>query len=336
MKKIAILLVLFVSAFSCLMVGCGKKDDNTIRISEVTHSLFYAPLYVAMNNGYFEDEGLKIELSNAGGSDTVMSSLISKSADVGLMGPESCVYVRNNGMENAPVIFAQLTACDGSFMVGRTDEGENFSWENLKGKHVIAGRKGGMPAMTLQYILEEIKGLTTGAELSEGVDVKLDTTIAFNLTTSSFVAGTGDYCTMFDPTASQCELDQTGYIVAALGDEVKDVPYTCFVATNSYMNKNGAKLDKFMRALKKGYNYLINATDTQIVSALKPSFSTTSDELILASVKNYIRIGAYASSFELKESSWNNMLDIIDNAGELKSRVSWNDAVNNSFAIKVA
>ena len=336
MKKIAILLVMFVGIFSCLMVGCGKKDDNTIRISEVTHSLFYAPLYVAINNGYFEDEGLKIELTNAGGSDTVMSSLISKSADVGLMGPESCVYVRNNGMENAPVIFAQLTACDGSFMVGRTDEGETFSWENLKGKHVIAGRKGGMPAMTLQYILEEIKGLTTGAELGAGIDVKLDTTIAFNLTTSSFVAGTGDYCTMFDPTASQCELDETGYIVAALGDEVKDVPYTCFVATNSYMNKNGAKLDKFMRALKKGYNYLINATDTQIVNVLKPSFSTTSDELILASVKNYIRIGAYANSFELKESSWNNMLDIIDNAGELKARVDWNDAVNNSFAKKVA
>ena len=336
MKKLSILLVMFVGIFSCLMVGCGKKDNNTIRISEVTHSLFYAPLYVAMNNGYFEDEGLKIELTNAGGSDTVMSSLISNSADVGLMGPESCVYVRNNGMQNAPVIFAQLTACDGSFMVGRNDEADTFTWDSLKGKHIIAGRKGGMPAMTLQYILEEIYGLTTGAELSNDVDVKLDTTIAFNLTTSSFVAGTGDYCTMFDPTASQCEIDQTGYIVAALGDEVKDVPYTCFVATNTYLNKNGNKLDKFMKALKKGYNYLINATDAQIISSLKPSFSTTSDELILASVKNYIRIGAYASSFELKESSWNNMLDIIDNAGELTNRVAWNDAVNNSFAKKVA
>ena len=336
MKKIAILLVMFVSIFSCFMVGCGKKDNNTIRISEVTHSLFYAPLYVAMNNGYFENEGLKIELTNAGGSDTVMSSLISQSADIGLMGPESCVYVRNNGMQNAPIIFAQLTACDGSFMVGRADEESTFNWENLKGKHVIAGRKGGMPAMTLQYILEEIKGLSTGSELGAGIDVKLDTTIAFNLTTSSFVAGTGDYCTMFDPTASQCEIDNTGYIVAALGDEVKDVPYTCFVATNSYLKNNSSKLDKFMQALKKGYNYLINATNAEIIDALKPSFPTTSDQLILASVKNYIRIGAYASSFELKESSWNNMLDIIDNAGELKSRVDWNDAVNNTFAKKVS
>ena len=337
MKKFSIMLVLFITAFSCFMfVGCGKKENNKIKISEVTHSLFYAPLYVAINNGYFKDEGLEIELTNAGGSDAVMSALISNSSDIGLMGPESCVYVRNNGMQNAPKIFAQLTACDGSFLVGRNATDGTFDWNSLSGSHIIAGRKGGMPAMTLQYILEEIHGLTTGPELSQGIDVKLDTTIAFNLTTSSFVAGTGDYCSMFDPTASQCEFDGTGYIVAALGDEVKDVPYTCFVATDSYLNKNGGKIDKFMRALKKGYNFLINATDTQILSSLKPSFNTTSDELILASVKNYIRIGAYANSFELKESSWNNMLDIIDNAGELSNRVAWNDAVNNSFAKKVA
>lgn len=334
MKKLSILLVIFVGVFSIFLTACGNKNDNKIRVSEVTHSLFYAPLYVAMNNGYFKDEDLEIELTNAGGSDTVMSSLISNSADVGLMGPESCVYVRNNGMENAPVIFAQLTACDGSFMVGRTDETNSFSWESLKGKHIIAGRKGGMPAMTLEYILEQ-KGLKPGAELGDNCDTILDTTIAFNLTTSSFVAGTGDYCTMFDPTASQCELDRTGYIVAALGDEVKDVPYTCFVATNNYLNNNGEKLNKFMRALKKGYDYLITATDSQIINALKPSFTTTSDQLILASVKNYIRIGAYASSFELKESSWNNMLDIIDGAGELTNRVAWTDAVNNTFATKV-
>lgn len=334
MKKICILLVLFISAFTIFLTTGCKKNDNKIRISEVTHSLFYAPMYVAINNGYFEEEGLEIEVTNAGGSDTVMSSLISNSADVGLMGPESTVYVRNNGMTNAPIIFAQLTACDGSFLVGRNQVDGEFDWESLRGKHIIAGRKGGMPAMTLQYILEQ-KGLKPGAELGENVDTILDTSIAFNLTTSSFVAGTGDFCTMFEPTASQCEIDQTGYIVAALGDEVADVPYTCFVATNDYLKNNQSKLDKFMRALKKGYDYLIQATDAEIISSLKPSFSTTSDQLILASVKNYIRIGAYASSFVLKESSWNNMLDIIDGAGELKETVAWSDAVDNSFATKV-
>ena len=335
MKKVSILLVLFVSVFSIFFTACGKKENNVIRISEVTHSLFYAPLYVAINNGYFKEEGLEIDLTNAGGSDTVMSSLISNSADIGLMGPESVVYVRNNGMQNAPIIFAQLTACDGSFLVGRADESSSFTWESLRNKHIIAGRKGGMPAMTLQYILEQ-KGLKPGAELDVNCDVVLDTTVAFNLTASTFVAGTADYCTMFEPTASQCEIDNTGYIVAALGDEVNDIPYTCFVATSNYLNSNGEKLDKFMQALKKGYNYLINSNNSNIINALKPSFNTTNDELILAAVKNYIRIGAYASSFVLKESSWNNMLDIIDAAGELTNRVAWNTAVNTSFALKVA
>ena len=338
MKKLSILLVAIMSVFAVFMTtGCKKNDDNVLRISEVTHSIFYAPLYVAMNKGYFDEEGLKIELTNAGGSDTVMTSLISGNADIGLMGPESTVYVRNNGMQNAPIIFAQLTACDGSFLVGRNAV-TNFDWESLKGKHIIAGRKGGMPAMTLEYILKQ-HGLKPGAELGANVDTILDTTIAFNLTSSSFIAGTGDYCTMFDPVASQCEFDGTGHIVSALGNEVKDVPYTCFVATNDYLNNNGSKISKFMRALKKGYNYLIEANnanrDADIISALKPSFSSTSDQLILASVKNYIRIGAYADSFVLKQSSWNLMLDIIEGAGELKNRVNWENAVNTKYALQV-
>ncbi len=334
MKKLSILLVIFMSAFTILLTGCTNKNDNKIRISEVTHSVFYAPLYVAVNNGYFKDEGLEIEITNAGGSNTVMSSLLSNNADIGLMGPEAVVYVRNNGMQNAPMIFAQLTACDGSFLVGRNDESETFTWENLKGKHIIGGRPGGMPAMTLQYILEN-KGLHPGAELSDDVDTIIDTSIEFNLNAPTFIAGTGDYCTMFEPVASQCELDNTGYIVAALGEEVSDIPYTCFTATNGYLNKNGDKIEKFMNALKKGYDYLIKADDTQIISSLKPSFKETKDELIISSVKNYIRIGAYADSFVLKESSWNTMLDILDNAGTLTSRVAWNDAVNTSFATKV-
>lgn len=336
MKKISILLMaVFIFVFSVSFVGCGKKkEDNTLRISEVTHSLFYAPMYVAINNGYFEEQNLKIELTNAGGSDTVMSSLMSNSADIGLMGPESSVYVRNNGMNNAPVIFAQLTACDGSFLLGRTDIEGEFDWNSLRNKRIIAGRKGGMPAMTLEYILKSY-GLNPGNAIDNTHDVWLDTSVAFNLTVSSFLAGTGDYVTAFDPTASECEFNAQAYIMAALGEEVSDVPYTCFVANQSYLSKNGDKIDRFMTALKKGYNFLIGATDRQIVDSLKPSFNTTSDELILASVKNYIRIGAYASSFVLKESSWNTLLDIIDGAGELTNRVDWNNAVNNSFAQKV-
>lgn len=340
MKKLTILMVAIMSLLSvCLgLTACGKdKKSNVVRVSEVTHSLFYAPLYIAMNNGYFEDEGIEIELTNAGGSDTVTTALTSKSADIGLLGPESMVYVRNQGMKNAPVIFAQLTACDGSFLVGRPGENDTsveFDYSSLSGKHIIAGRRGGMPAMTLQYILNQ-KGLTTGDEFGEGIDVKLDLSIAFNLTVSTFVANTGDYCTMFEPSASQCELDGTGVIVSALGDEVKDIPYTVFTATSSFLKKNPEKIEKFMRALKKGYDYLMIATDEQLVTALKPSFNTTSDELIVSAVRNYIRIGAYADDFVLSESAWSTMQDIMENAGELTTRVSHADAVNTEFASAV-
>lgn len=336
MKKLAIFLAVIISLLSVTVTlgACGKsKDDNVVRVSEVTHSLFYAPLYVAINNGYFEDEGLEIELTNAGGSDTVTTALTSKSADIGLLGPESMVYVRNQGMKNAPVIFAQLTACDGSFLVGRTESTGTFNYDSLRGKHIIGGRRGGMPAMTLQYILEQ-HGLHPGDELGDGVDTVLDLSIAFNLTVSSFVAGTGDYCTMFEPSASQCELDGTGYIVSALGDEVSDIPYTVFTATSSFLKNSPEKIEKFMRALQKGYDYLMGATDQQLISSLKPSFNTTSDALIVSAVRNYIRIGAYASSFVLKQSSWNKMQDIMENAGELTARVDYESAVNTSFASK--
>lgn len=333
MKKIAICLVAILTFFTLGMTGCGKKKDSkVIRVSEVTHSLFYAPFYVAINNGYFAEEDIEIELTNAGGSDAVMTALISKNAEVGLMGPESVVYVNNNGMDNAPVIFAQLTACDGSFLVGRdANEKDNFEWDDLKGKHIIAGRRAGMPAMTLQYILNEME-ITTGDEFGNGIDVKLDLSVAFNLTTATFVAGTGDYCTMFEPVASQCEMDGTGYIVSALGDAIRDIPYTCFTATNAFLKDNSKKCEAFTRALIKGYNFIINATDEQILSSLKPSFKTTTDELILSAVKNYIRIGAYASSPVLNETAWNTMLDIIDNAGELKGRVTHSTAVNTKIA----
>lgn len=334
MKKLSIMLACVITLIAVMLTGCGKKQSNTIRISEVTHSLFYAPLYVAINNGYFEEEGLTIELTNAGGSNTVMTSLISDNADIGLMGPESVVYVINNGMTNAPTIFAQLTACDGSFLVGRTNEKDTFDWDNLIGSHIIAGRKGGMPAMTLKYILDS-HGLLTGDELGENCNVIVDTTIAFDQTTSSFLAGTGDYVTIFDPTASSLDMAGTAYIETALGEEVGDIPYTCFVATADYLKNNPDNVDKFMRALKKGYDYLMTATDAQIVDCLKPSFTTTDDALIVASVRNYIRIGAYASSFVLKESSWTRMLEIIDNAGELKGNVNHADAVDTTFAKRV-
>lgn len=328
---IAAIALVVCSVFS--LTACGGTNDNVIRISEVTHSLFYAPFYAAINKGYFKEYDIEIDLTNAGGSDGVMTALISNSADVGLMGPESVVFVNNNGMENAPVIFAQLTNCDGSFLVGRNEEeATNFDWNNLVGKHIIAGRKAGMPAMTLQYILNTQLGLKTGAALSDDVDVILDTSIPFELNTPSFISGTGDYCTMFEPTASQSVEDGDFYIVGALGDKLSDVPYTCFTASQKYLNNNSEKLTNFTKALIKGYNFVKNATDDELIEALKPSFRTTKDSLIISAVRNYLRIGAYASSPVLSNTAWEQMLEIIDNAGELKAPVSHSTAVNTQIA----
>lgn len=335
MKKLSLFIAVIVVMFCCVfsLTACGGSSQNIIKISEVTHSLFYAPFYTAINKGYFKEYDIEIELTNAGGSNGVMTALISGSADVGLMGPESVVFVNNNGMEDAPVIFAQLTNCDGSFLVGRNEaEAANFDWNNLVGKHIIAGRKAGMPAMTLQYILNTQFNLKTGLELSDEVDVVLDTSIPFDLNTPSFISGTGDYCTMFEPTASKCVNDKTGYIVAALGDKLSNVPYTCFTASKKYLNNSGEKLTNFVKALKKGYDFVKNATDAELIEALKPSFTTTEDSLIVSAVKNYLRIGAYAESPVLSNTAWEQMLDIIDNAGELKARVAHSTAVNTQIA----
>lgn len=334
MKKFTWILVLVLAVFSFCAFGCSKKNDNVVRVSEVTHSLFYAPFYVAINNGYFEDEGIEIELTNAMGSDTVMTSLTSNSADVGLLGPEAVVYVRNQGMTNAPIIFAQLTNCDGSFLMGRTelDDEEEFDWTSLRGKHVIAGRRGGMPAMTLQYILERY-GLKLGDELGADVDTIFDLSVSFSMTAVTFLASQGDYVTMFEPTASECNTAGTAFIQASLGEEEPNVPYTVFTATSSFLQKNPQKVQKFVNALENAYNYLMDEdrTDQEIITCLKPSFNTTSDALILSAVKNYMRIGAYASNFALSEASWNKLLDIIDNAGLLTNNIAHTTAVNNTF-----
>ena len=209
MKKLFFFFMLAVMAIlPTSMVGCKKGDDSTIRLSEVTHSIFYAPLYVAINEGFFEEKGLKIKLSNAGGADKVMTAITSKSADIGLMGPEATVYCHVNGQKDYPIIFGQLTQRDGSFLVSKTAE-PDFDWNNLKGKRLLAGRAGGVPAMTLQYVVE-----SKGINLSE---LNFDTTVAFDLMASVFESDSSvSYTTLFEPTASQFVLEGKGHIVASV------------------------------------------------------------------------------------------------------------------------
>ena len=328
MKRFAIFLALIVGSVSFIFAGCGSS--NVIRLNEVTHSIFYAPFYAAINLGYFEEEGIEIELTNGGGSDQSMTALLSGSADMALLGPETAVYVVGEGAKNTPVIVGQLTKRDGSLLVGRNPE-TDFKWNSLAGKEIIGGRRGGSPAMSLQYAVE-LAGLNIGTKPTE-CNINLD--VAFNLVVGAFEAGQGDYCTMFEPTASEYVAAGKGYIVASVGEASGEVPFTCFMAMQNYINKNEAKIEKFLKAVVKAYNYLINATDEEILTALAPSFTTTEDSIIISSVRNYIEFDAWMSTPVMSEEAFNRLQDVMENAGELEKRINFDDVVNNKYAENV-
>lgn len=334
MKKICIFCFMVMLVLPAFLVGCSEsKSTNKIRLSEVTHSIFYAPLYVAMNNGYFEDEGLKIELSNAGGADKVMTALVSGDADIGLMGPEASIYVVKAGTKDKPVVFGQLTKRDGSFLMSHTAE-PNFEWSDLKGKEIIGGRRGGVPAMVLEYVLKQ-NGLNPGATLSAQVDTVLNLDVQFNLVASAFEGKPASYCTMFEPTASDYEKNGKGYIVASVGQASGEIPYTAFTAKSSYLKNNPQNCEKFLNAVMKGYYYIMNNTLDDVARSLKPSFSDASLESIKKAVDQYKKIDAWSNTPVMSQDSFDRLQTVMISAGELDSKIAFNKVVNNDIAYKV-
>ena len=302
--------------------GC-KKNDKIIRINEVTHSVFYAPLYLADALGYFEDEGFKVELTNGGGADKTMAAVLANEADVGFCGPEAVIYTYLGGSEDCPKVFGQLTKRDGSFLVGRVKE-DNFDWNNLQGKNIIAGRPGGVPMMTFQYVLKEA-----------GISANLVKNIDFNLTGAAFEGGTGDYCTMFEPAASEYQKAGKGYIVASVGQKSGEVPYTCFMAKSSYIRKNGKVIEGLLRAVTKATKYLNENEISVVAEKLKGYFANTSAESIEKSLKSYKDIDAWVDNMAMKESSFTRLQDVIELAGELDKRVKFSDIVLTETAQKI-
>lgn len=326
MKKIlstitACLLILF--SFS----ACKKDNLTTVRLNEVTHSIFYAPLYLAINLGYMEEEGLEIELTNGGGSDVSMAALLSNSADVALLGPETLVYVVKEGSTNHPMVFGQLTKRDGSFLIGRNTS-SNFDWLSLANTHILGGREGGMPAMTLEYVLNS-KGLF------DGTNMTFDTSIKFDLITATFEGGTGDYCTMFEPAASSYVAEGKGYYMASIGEECGEVPFTCFMANSSYMKENPEIIKGFLNAVNRAYSYMLTHTAKEVAEALLPSFEGTSVGLIESAVSKYIEIDAWSSTPVMTQSAFNRLIAIIENAGIDVSGVKFGDVVDNSYALEL-
>ena len=312
--------------------ACKTKDNKElkkVRLNEVVRSVFYAPMYAAINNGYFKDEGIDIELSTGQGADKTMQQVISGSADIGFCGPEQVIYIHNQKKDNLPIVFAQLTQKDGSFLVGRK-ENKDFKWSDLKGKTIIGGRPGGMPEMSLEYVLKN-----NGVENKKNVDII--TNLAFTATAGAFKSGTGDYVALFEPTASMLEKDKSGYIVGSIGKSAGNMPYTSFFATESYIDKNSDLLEAFTRAIYKGQTWVLKTSNEEIAKAIESFFPGTDRDIIVNVIKNYKDIDAFSKTPVIKEEEMNRLMDIISSYDNtlIPNKPSFDKLVTNKFSEKV-
>lgn len=326
--KRTIALVLLAALLCASFAGCSKEQGlRKVQLNEVTRSVFYAPQYLAVALGYFEEEGLEVEITTGGGSDKTMTALLAGQADIGLMGPETGVYVHNEGKEDHPIIVGQLTKRDGSFLLSHKEE-PDFQWENLRGTTVIGGRRGGMPFMTLEYLLKQ-HGMTPG------VDVELMDSVQFNLIGGAFEAGAGDYVALFEPTASMFEMEGKGHIVANLGVASGEVPYTTYMVNKQTLEKDAAFVESFMRAIYRAQQWLVSASDEEVAKVLQPFFPDSSLEVLTAVSKNYRATDSWKQDPVMQEQDFTRLLDIMEMSGELKARFPMSELVDNSIAEKV-
>ena len=333
MKKKAII-ILVIIAIIAIIVGIVVNNNNnnnkeakelkTIRVSEVTRSVFYAPQYVAINQGFFEENGISIELSTGQGADAVMTSVLANQCDIGFAGPEASIYVYNEGKEDHTQVFAQMTKKDGSFLIARNPT-DNFSWQDLKGKTVIPGRKGGVPYMTLEYVLKN-----NGIDPNK--DVVLDDSIKFDLMAGAFASGNADYVTLFEPTASMTQNQGKGYIVASVGEASGEIPYTAYFAKKSYIQNNENIIQGFTNAIYKGQKWVKEHTSQEIAESIVSFFPDTEVSLLAEVIQNYKDIDAWNETPVLKEESYNRLEEVMTLAGELEQKAPYNEVINNKYA----
>lgn len=302
----------------------SETKAKTIRVNEVTRSVFYAPQYVAINNGYFKENGIEIELTTGQGADAVMTAVLSGQCEIGFAGPEASIYVYNEGKEDYCEVFAQMTKRDGSFLIARNDT-NSFKWEDLKGKTIIPGRKGGVPYMTFEYVLKK-NGLTPG------VDVTLDDSIKFDLMAGAFASGNADYVTLFEPTASLTEKQNKGYIVKSIGESAGEVPYTAYFAKKSYIKKNEDVIKGITKAIYEGQKWVKEHSAKEIANTIQSFFPDSDVETLATAIQSYKDIDAWNDTPVLKEESFNKLQEIMIEAGELKKKAPYNIIINNKYA----
>ncbi|NLM43417.1 MAG: ABC transporter substrate-binding protein [Clostridiales bacterium] len=315
-----IVLIMVISLFS----GCSKSDLITIRLNEVVRSIFYTPHYVAINKGFFEEEGIKIDLTTGQGADKTMTALLAGECDIGFAGPEACIYVYNQGKEDYAVIFAQLTKCDGSFLVAREPD-PNFDWKKTAGKTIIGGRPGGVPQMTLEYILKK-NGVIPGE------DVEMITNLQFTATAGAFKGGVGDYVALFEPTASMLELENAGSIVASIGEDSGLIAYTAYFAKKSYIEKNPDIIQRFTNAIYKGQLWVQNNKAEDIAKEIKSFFPDADDEILVRVINRYKEIDAWNNTPISIPESFDLLQEVMETAGELDKRVDHSILCDDRFA----
>ena len=324
-KNILITLSIFIIIGLLLIpiIKIKEKDEGktNITVAEVTHSVFYAPQYVAKNLGYFEEENLNVEIILASGADKVSTAVLSGDVEIGLCGSEATIYIYNQGEEDYLVNFSALTKRDGSFIVSRTKQ-ENFKLEDLKGKTIIGGRPGGMPEMTLEWILKE-------NNIDPKKDVNIDTSIAFAAMSGAFISGIGDYVTLFEPNALALEKQNLGYVVASLGELGGIVPYTAYNAKKSYIENNKEAIEGFEKAIQKGLDYVHNNSAEDIASAIEKDFPDISKNDLVEIVKRYKEADSWFNTTTIEEKDFNHIQEIMKNAGHLEKEAPYNKLVLN-------
>ena len=320
MKKISqfvFLLAIFLIV-SIILFSNNKSDKTKLKIAEVAHSIFYAPQYVSIHNGYFSEEGIDIELILTPGADKVTAAVLSGDVEIGFSGSEATIYVYNGGEKDYLKTFAQLTQKDGSFIVSR-NKIDNFDIKMLKGKYYIGGRLAGMPEMTLEYILAK-NGIKT-------TDLTIDTSIAFANMQSAFISGTGDFVSLFEPNATQIQNNGYGYIVASLGELGGNIPYTAYNAKISFLEKNPDIIKKFTKAIQKGLDFVHNNDSNTIAKIIQPEFPDTKLEDLIIAIEQYKKTNTWPDTTNFTEESFNHMQEIMINAKQLEKKVNYEDLI---------
>ncbi|MGN7401336.1 ABC transporter substrate-binding protein [Cytobacillus praedii] len=306
------------------LAACGKDKVQNIRIGEVTRSIFYAPQYVALEKGYFEEEGLNVELTTTAGGDKTMTALLSDSIDIALVGSETSIYVYAQGSNDPVINFAALTQTDGTFLVSR-EKIDNFSWDQLKGATFLGQRKGGMPQMVGEFVLKK-------HGIDPHQDLDLIQNVDFANIAPAFASGTGEFVQLFEPTASVFEQEGKGYIIASFGEESGNLPYTTFMTKESTIKEKKETVEKFTRAIYKAQQWVDTHTAKEIADVIKGYFDNTNIETIEMVVERYKNQGSFATNPILNEDGWNNLQDVMEEAGELPERIDYETLVNTEIA----